>query len=211
MTWRKVAPGVYEGIPGEEKDEELEMRVNLSNIPVRTVKTHRLTTWQHSSNEHFWSKIEQYAGGVPAHPFLTLLGTVGTGKTHIAVALGWDWLELGKTVLYYQVEVLLDALRRGYSRWQAGDLDGYDGIMEFTHNVGLLILDDFGSQHETDWAVSKLDQIVDYRYECRKPLVVTSNLALKRLPERIADRLSEGLLVQLTGESYRKTKKPRKE
>jgi DNA replication protein DnaC len=207
MTWRKVAPGIYEGIPGEEKDEELEMRVKLSNIPIMTVKTHRLATWKHRGSEPFWPKIEQYAAGVPDHPFLTLVGTVGTGKTHIAHALAWAWLELGRTVLYYQVEVLLDALRRGYSSWQAGNADGYDNIIGFSRNVGLLILDDFGAQHETEWAVSKLDQIIDCRYEHRRPLVVTTNLALNRLPPRIDDRLSEGLLVQLAGESFRKQKK----
>lgn len=207
MTWSKVAPGIYQGLPGEEKDEELEMRVRLSNIPLMTVKTHRFKTWQHQENEQWWPRVLQYAALVPDHPFLTLLGTVGTGKTHMAFAIGWDWLELGKTVLYYQVEVLLDALRRGYTRWQSGDQDGYDGIIQFTQNVGLLILDDFGAQHETEWAASKLDQVVDYRYQYRKPLIVTTNLALNRLPPRIADRLSEGLLVQLTGESFRKKKK----
>jgi DNA replication protein DnaC len=207
MTWRQVAPGIYEGLPGEEKDEELEMRAKLSNIPILTVKTHRLTTWQHRDSEPWWPAITRYADGNYGHPFLTLLGTVGTGKTHMAFALGWNWLELGRTVLYYQVEVLLDALRRGYSSWQAGDPDGYDGILGFTRNAGLLILDDFGAQHETEWAVAKLDQILDYRYEYKKPLVVTSNLALNRLPARIADRLGEGILVQLTGESFRKQKK----
>jgi len=207
MTWRERAPGIYEGIPGEERDEELEMRVKLSNIPLLTVKTHRLTSWQHREDESFWPKIEDYAAGILEHPFLTLLGTVGTGKTHISLGIGWDWLAFGKAVLYYQVEVLLDELRRGFSRWQVGDQDGYNGIMDFTHNAGLLILDDFGAQHETDWAASKLDQIVDYRYERKKPLVVTTNLAMSRLPARIADRLSEGLLVQLTGESFRKKAK----
>ncbi len=207
MTWKQIIPGVYEGVPGEEKDEELELHLKLSNIPITTMKTHRLATWQHKGNEPFWPKIEQYAAGAYDHPFITLLGTVGTGKTHIAYALGWSWLENGHTVLYYQVENLLDALRGGYSRWQGGDPDGYNRILQFTQNVGLLILDDFGVQHETEWAVSKLDQIVDYRYEYKKPLVATTNLALNRLPARIADRLAEGVLVQLTGESFRKQKK----
>jgi DNA replication protein DnaC len=207
MTWNKIMPGVYECKPGEEKDEELELRLKMSNIPITTLKTHRLATWQHRGSEPWWSAIAQYADGSYNHPFITLLGTVGTGKSHIAFALGWSWLENGKTVLYYQVENLLDALRRGYSSWQGGNPDGYNGILQFTQNVGLLILDDFGAQHETEWAVSKLDQIVDYRYEYKKPLVATTNLALNRLPARIADRLSEGVLIQLTGESFRKQKK----
>lgn len=207
MTWKQIIPGVYEGLPGEQKDEELELHLKLSNIPIATMKTHRLDTWQHKDNEPWWPAIAQYADGSYDHPFIALLGTVGTGKTHLAFALGWAWLENGRTVLYYQVENLLDALRRGYSNWQRGDPDGYSNILQFTQNVGLLILDDFGAQHETEWAASKLEQIVDYRYVNKKPLIATTNLALNRLQARIADRLAEGVLVQLTGESFRKQKK----
>lgn len=204
MTWLQLAPGIYKGVPAGEKDEELEMRAKLSNIPLATAATHRLSKWKHREKESWWDTISQYAGGSYQHPFVTFLGPVGTGKTHIAFALGWEWLEGGKTVLYYQVEVLLDALRRGYSSWKEGDPDGYAGIIAFTQHAGLLILDDFGAQNETEWAETKLDQIIDYRYEYRRPLIATTNLALNRFPPRIKDRLSEGLLVHLSGESFRK-------
>lgn len=220
MGWKMLIPGVYEGIPSEQKeeklDERLELNVRLSNIPPGTMKTHRLETWQHKSSaksgilsriEPWWPEINQYAEGNYDHPLLTFLGTVGTGKTHMAFGIGWAWLERGQNVLYYQVENLLDALRRGYSSWQKDGSDDYNSILQFAKNVKLLILDDFGAQHETEWAASKLDQIIDYRYEYKKPLIVTTNLALNLLPARIADRLSEGLLVQLTGESFRKQRK----
>jgi DNA replication protein DnaC len=216
MAWRQVIPGVFEGIPGQggedeavsrHESEEAEQRVRLSNIPSETITTHRLGTWEHRGSETWWAGIEAYAHREYDHPFVTLVGSRGTGKTHIAFAVGWEWLKQGAGVLYYHVEDLLDALRRGYSLWQKGSTDGYDAIIGFTRHANLLILDDLGAHNETDWAVVKLDQIVDYRYEHGKPLIATTNLALNRLPERIADRLSEGLLIQLTGESYRKKKR----
>jgi DNA replication protein DnaC len=212
MTWKQIIPGIYEGTPSEQKEEkpevdkEPELNVKLSNIPLGTAKTHRLGTWQHRGDEHWWDKVKQYADGTYDHPFFTLLGTVGTGKTHLAFGIGWEWLENGRSVLYYQVESLLDALRQGYSTWQKGDTTGYDTLLKFTQTVHLLILDDFGAQHETEWATSKLEQIVDYRYVNKKPLIATTNIALTRLPARIADRLAEGELIQLTGESFRKRK-----
>jgi chromosomal replication initiation ATPase DnaA len=233
MTWKQIISGVYEGIPvglesrlslsllaslhshsapGEQEekkpelDKEPELNVKLSNIPLGTAKTHRLETWLHRGNEPWWDKVKQYADGIYIHPFLSLLGTLGTGKTRLALGIGWTWLENGRSVLYYQVEDLLDALRQGYSTWQRGDPAGYDKILKFTEIVHLLILDDLGAQHETEWAASKLVQIVDHRYVYKKPLIVTTNIALNRLPERIADRLSEGELIQLTGESFRKRK-----
>ena len=213
MAWRQLMPGVFEGIPDQganeiiqHENEEAECRMRLSNIPTKTMTTHRLVTWKHRGNEPWWPTIEAYAHREYAHPFVTLVGPRGTGKTHIAFAVGWEWLNQGAGVLYYNVEDLLDALRRGYSLWQKGSTGSYDAIIDFTRHANLLILDDLGAHNETDWAVVKLDQIVDYRYEYGKPLIATTNLALNRLPERIADRLSEGVLIQLTGESYRKKK-----
>jgi DNA replication protein DnaC len=206
MAWRQLAPGIYEGVPGELSDE-IDRRIRLSNIPTETLTTHQLRTWEHRGDEPWWPEVEAYAQRQYQHPFLTLLGPRGTGKTHIAFGVGWEWLRQGAGVLYYHVEDLLDALRRGYALSEKGAIDSYDLTLEFTRQANLLILDDLGAHNETDWAVVKLDQIIDYRYERRKPLIATTNLALNRLPERIADRLNEGLLIHLTGESYRKKKK----
>jgi DNA replication protein DnaC len=204
--WKQVAPGVFEGVQGEG-DEDLDRHIRMSNMPVGTIKTHRFETWKHRGKERWWADLQHYAEGKYTHPFVTLLGTVGTGKTHIALSTGWLWISCGRTVLYYQTEDLLDALRSGYSTWQRGDPEGYSMILHFAQNVSLLILDDFGAQDEKVWATSKLDQIINSRYINKKPLMVTTNMALDKLPERIADRLSEGMLVELAGESYR-TKKP---
>jgi DNA replication protein DnaC len=204
--WKQVIPGVFEGVLGEG-DEELDRRIRMSNMPVETIKTHRFETWKHRGKEKWWADLQRYAECKYTHPFVTLLGTVGIGKTHIALSMGWSWVGCGKGVLYYHVEDLLDALRSGYSSWQRGDPEGYSMILHFAQNVGLLILDDLGAQDEKVWATTKLDQIIDSRYIHQKPLIVTTNMALDKLPERIADRLSEGMLVELAGESYR-TKKP---
>lgn len=174
-------------------------------MPIPTFTTHRLSTWQHEEPSHkeAWPTISGWAVG-PKHPFLTLLGDRGVGKTHAAFAIGWEWLEQGKTVLYYQVEGLLDALRSGFSHWRKdADTEAYDRIIAFAKNVTLLILDDLGAEHETDWATSKLDQIIDFRYINQKPLIVTTMLTLADLSSRVSDRLREGVTIVLKGPSFR--------
>jgi DNA replication protein DnaC len=204
MAWRPVIPGVVEGDPNlDGTNENLQMYLEMSHLPIRTIKSHRFNSWEHRGNEAWWEDIEAFDKGEPKKPSLTLLGRVGTGKTHLALAIGWDWLEQGKTVLYYQVADFLNTLRDGF-RLEA--VDSYSGIISFAKNCSLLILDDLGTERQTEFATEQLDLVVDYRYINGKPLIITSNLAVAELPPRIADRLSEGLLIQLRGESYRRKK-----
>jgi len=214
MSWKQRIPGVFEVTPGDEESQEdrnwaqaqIEGSIAISGIPLETQVTHRLSTWQDRDPSHkdWWSTIRGWLPEAISEPFLALIGTPGTGKTHLALALGWEWLERGKTVLYYHVTGLLNALRDGYRR--SGETD-YSHIIAFAQNCSLLILDDLGAEKETEWATEQLDYIIDYRYEHRKPLIVTSNLALDKLPPRVSDRLREGCIIHLRGESFRRSKR----
>jgi DNA replication protein DnaC len=58
-----------------------------------------------------------------------------------------------------------------------------------------LVLDDFGTQNATAWAQEKLFQILNHRYINRLPTVVTTNLDLLDIEDRIASRLKDPELV----------------
>lgn len=45
----------------------------------------------------------------------------------------------------------------------------------------LLIIDDFGMERGTEYALEQIYNIVDSRYRSRKPLIVTTNLTLEEL------------------------------
>jgi DNA replication protein DnaC len=59
----------------------------------------------------------------------------------------------------------------------------------------MLILDDFGTQNATPWAVEKLYQLLNYRYNRRLPTVITTNQSLGEMDPRLASRLSDRGLV----------------
>lgn len=186
-------------------EEDFQVKLKLSNLPAVTQDTHRFDRWQYIENrEAGWKAAYDLCTGKARHPFLTLVGPSGTGKTHLALAAAWYMVERGITAAYWQVESLLDDLRRSYQREQRG----WEGVtaedkINFLKRCSLLVLDDLGAEKETTWSGAKLDEVVDHRYVNHGLMIVTTNGFTKSLPPRIVDRLQEGVVVTLGGKSYR--------
>jgi len=207
MVWDLIVPGVYELKPGARlTDAQIDGRITLSHLPRTTQKSHRFSSWKHRAElSTAWDYCYQFTSGVPTKPFLTLSGVPGTGKTHLALAVAWTWLETGKgLVAYYQVETLLDALRRGYDKEKRKPNEDTDTILNYLSFCSIVVLDDLGAESTTEWAWKKLDEIVDARYINKLPTVITTNGAPGQLSPRIADRLFEGEIIILEADSYRR-------
>lgn len=118
--------------------------------------------------------------------WLTLIGDVDCGKTHLAISVCRRWLERGEPARYAYVPEMLDELRHSYDE---------DGERSFNNkfyalcNVPLLVLDDLGVEKPSEWAVEKLNTIVHLRDVNGKLLMVTTNVPVNELPPRIASRL----------------------
>lgn len=89
---------------------------------------------------------------------------------------------------------------------------GRNEVVERLCRYPLLIIDDFGMERGTEYALEQIYNIVDSRYRSRKPLIVTTNLTLDdiRHPQdtahaRIYDRLLEMCVpISCIGGSFRK-------
>jgi DNA replication protein DnaC len=130
-------------------------------------------------------------------------GLNGCGKTHLAAAIANYRLAQGKPVFFVVVPDLLDHLRSTFS---PESKISYDEFFEKLKETPLLILDDFGEQSTTPWAQEKLYQLINYRYNARLPMVVTTCLSLDEIETRISSRMVDpriGWVFNITAPDYR--------
>ena len=140
--------------------------------------------------------------------WLIFQGVNGCGKTHLAAAIANYRLAQGKPVFFVVVPDLLDHLRSTFS---PDSRISYDEFSEKLKETPLLILDDFGEQSATSWAQEKLYQLINYRYNARLPMVVTTCLSLDEIETRISSRMVDpriSLVFNITAPDYRGNVKP---
>jgi DNA replication protein DnaC len=155
---------------------------------------------QAASLEYAFNSARSFAASTRG--WLLLQGGYGCGKTHLAAAIANFAVQLGVPTLFITVPDLLDWLRFSYD---SDDLS-FEERFEEIRNIRLLVMDDFGTQNATPWAQEKLFQILNYRYNNRLPLVVTTNLRMDDIEGRIRSRLTDPELVlkiQILAPDYR--------
>jgi len=171
-----------------------------------------LDAFQHKVFANFDPEVpeanEAYAAAVEfaTYPegWLVLLGGYGTGKSHLAAAIANHVVQDHRMQVYFAVAPdLLHHLRTTYG---PNSTVTYDERFEQIRSVHLLVIDDLGAEQATPWAVEKLYQIFNHRYNHRMPTVVTSNCDLDTLDPRIRSRLCDPDLcrhVFMQGGDYR--------
>ena len=135
-----------------------------------------------------------------------LLGSPGTGKTHVATALGLAACRQGKRVRFFTAAALVTQLEEAQKRYQL------DRLLTQLGRVDLLICDELGYLSFSRSGAELLFQVFADRYE-RRSLLVTSNLAFsewgqvfqgERMTAALLDRLTHKChIFEMNGESYR--------
>jgi len=128
---------------------------------------------------------------------LLITGKTGTGKSWLACALGHKACRDDRSVLYYRVPRLLDALAlaRGDGR--------YPRLLKSLARVELLILDDWGLAPLTSQQGRDLLDIVDDRHG-RGSTIVTSQIPVKHWHELIPDpTIADAVLDRLVHTAHR--------
>jgi DNA replication protein DnaC len=138
---------------------------------------------------------------------VAFVGPPGTGKSHLAVALGRAAVDAGHRVRFFRADALVEALYRGLADNSVGRV--IDGILR---RADLVICDELGFSPLDSVAANHLFRFVATAYETRS-LLITSNWGFEQwtnfLPDAttataILDRfLHHAEVVVLSGDSYR--------
>jgi DNA replication protein DnaC len=214
--WRSVPFENTEQYVAALLDLELKEReVNRINRMVRIAGFNVMKTL----DDFVWSKVIELPNGltreymeelcfIPKKENLIFLGSVGTGKTHLATAIALKACEQGKQTRFFTAASLANIL---LEKNQKGTLNAYLGSLK---NVELMVIDEIGFVPLHKDAAELLFQVISDCYE-RKSLIITSNLEFSgwntvfgenRLTAALIDRLiHHSHIVIFTGESYRLT------
>lgn len=176
--------------------------LTFGNFDLR--KNEKLPLDEQKSLEKAFHAAQKYAENPQG--WLVLLGTYGSGKTHLAAAIANYQAGLGMPPLFIIVPDFLDHLRATF----APDSNvRYDRRFEEVRATPLLILDDLGTQSSTPWVREKLYQLFNYRYMAELPTVITTADSIEELyrsEPRLASRMMDTRLCTIhaiTAPAYR--------
>lgn len=194
------------------RDRATNARLLESGIPLRfrasTLDSYRADT---SDQAVALNRCLEYAVGFEGNwddgRSMMLLGDVGTGKTHLACAIAQRVIREFRAAARYAmaIEIIRDIKMTFDKKSEQTERDVYAGLLA----PDLLVIDEVGVQHGSDFERQVLFEVIDLRYRNLMPTIVISNLGLvglrKCLGDRAVDRLTDagGPVVLFTWSSAR--------
>ena len=191
----------------EDRDEKRRIR-NLNNAGFLVVKS--LEDYDYSQirfPDRLLLKDLETLSFLDRKENLILYGSVGTGKTHLSVALGVNAINQGKKAVFYRVHDLVNQL-------ESNDFKTVSKVQKKINSADLLILDEWGYLPLHQEGARLLFDIISTCYET-KSIIITTNIEFGRwkgflfdekLTAAIVDRLvHHSHMLVFTGNSYRMT------
>lgn len=196
----------------EARKAEWERRVGSAGIPerfqARSLKTFVAETPEQAAALQFAAEYaDNFDQVLKTGRCALFVGRPGTGKTHLAVGIALRIMHRdGRTALFTTVQ---RAIRRIKDTWARDSEQTETQVIQSLTFPDLLILDEVGVQFGSKFEKDMLFDILNERYEKRRPTILLSNESDASVREylgvRVFDRLREdgGQLVPFEWESHR--------
>lgn len=194
----------------EERRKAMERIERLRNNSLIDDKLRevRLSTFeQNADNQKAYVLAERYVRNFEEmyekRQGILFWGPVGTGKSYTAACIANELMDRTVPVIMTSFVKILQNIQ--------GNQEEEKVFMNRMNDARLLIIDDLGTERNTDYALEKVYNIIDSRYRAGKPLILTTNMTLKEMQEttdirykRIYDRIFEMCFpVRVAGRSWR--------
>lgn len=123
---------------------------------------------------------------------LMIMGTYGTGKTHLACAIANELIENQTELINKTMQDLLSEIKKSFNEFSNSS------ILEDYKTVPLLIIDDMGKEQSTEWSISTIYDIINGRYENYLPTIITTNFNSQKLKQELGNgSVAEALVDRL--------------
>lgn len=143
------------------------------------------------------------------HNNLLLIGTTGTGKTHVSTAIAKTVITQGFDVLYDSAQNIIDdfetdKFKSGYNRGES--------LSEKYLECELLIIDDLGAEFITQFSVSALYNLINTRQNKGLSTIISTNLSAGELAGKYEGRIYSRIIgadytvLRFEGNDYRITR-----
>jgi DNA replication protein DnaC len=143
---------------------------------------------------------------IDRHEVVHLIGQSGTGKSHLAIALGVEAVRAGRSVYFSPLADILDSLAKADREGRLRER------IRYLCRSQLLIIDEIGYLAVGSVAGNLFFQLVNARYE-RGAMILTSNRGFSEWDQVFGDPvvatalldrlLHHAVVVQIEGSSYR--------
>lgn len=180
-------------------EEALNKKMAESNLGKR-FQNRTFDNFDKNRQQKAYTVCREYAERAGGGDGLILIGGVGTGKTHLAVSIAHYAIEHGIVTKFGNVTDIFHSLRDAFTT----DED----ILSEVQTVQLLILDDLGKENLTEWVKETIYSIINYRYEHMLSTVITTNLTMQELQNRLGSATVSRIMemckyVEMNGKDYR--------
>lgn len=122
-------------------------------------------------------------------PNLTFIGPTGLGKTHMSTSIARVVIEKGFNVVYETAQNIMSDFEDDKFSYNRQDEKKSDRYMD----ADLLIIDDLGTEAQTQYTVAFLYNIINTRLNSGKKTIISTNLEQADLYKRYGDRITSRL------------------
>lgn len=198
--------------------EEIE---SLSSLSISSFDTMELRYYPNTVDDKLGEPVRSYMGSLLAElrayaeefdrssESLMLFGNAGLGKTHAALAIAGIVLEKDFDVIYVSSPDFFSKLEALHFGADPGGEE--ETLLQTAAGADLLILDDLGTEFNSNFFLSTLYSLLNNRLGAHLPTIVTTNITdgalLEKLyTEKISSRLSAFVPCLFAGQDIRSQK-----